>query len=321
MPFWGLRARGYSSTKAPGAKAHVPASVFSAARLRAHLVLENEGFLDAVSLQVLERVIAGRLWLPYSLIELGFRNTADRVIVANHASGEDWLIAAGRVGRELIAADVRGAEALLRKREDDSQGGPVPATREEDSPDDPVREAARMAAGQLARERILRDDVIAHLMLGFWVNRCPLALAPAGLNFWNLIAAEVPGLQVRGNKLKDVMLALLRTRNRIAHHEPLIIRSKDVLTKKNEPRPTVNLIEALQVSLTRFTKRVQVATDVATALAPVAKKYLATVPGQVAEDLLPLVTSLAARQSQLLEDQAARAANRAAAWAARQSAP
>ena len=77
-----------------------------------------------MELQILNTVIAGRLWLPFSLIEIAFRNAADRSITAAHPSGEDWLIAAGRKGDVLVAADVTAPAAFRSDRDDGTPDDP-----------------------------------------------------------------------------------------------------------------------------------------------------------------------------------------------------
>jgi hypothetical protein len=83
------------------------------------------------------------------------------------------MFLAGSDGDSLIAADVVGIDDLRDERRDGSQ-------------DDPVAMAATSAASHPLRERISRDDVIAHLTFGFWTNRCERVL-PAG-NLFSLIA-------------------------------------------------------------------------------------------------------------------------------------
>ncbi len=199
--------------------------VFSAARLRGYRILEDAGLGDAVELQIVDRVIAGRLWLPFSLVEVAFRNAVDRAVTAAHPQGSDWLLAAGRDGDSLIAAAVEGPDSFCGARDDGTEH-------------DPIAEAARMAALQLNRERISRDDLIAHLMFGFWVHRCGPALN-AGANalaVWELTGLEFDEPLRDAQRLEKLMVQLLRTRNRVAHHEPLVFRAKHVFRRDGEPR-------------------------------------------------------------------------------------
>jgi hypothetical protein len=268
--------------------------VFSTARLRGYRVLEEAGLGDAVGLQVLNAVIAGRLWLPFSLIEIAFRNVADRAIAGAHERGDDWLIAAGREGDVLVAIDVIAPAALQAFRPDGSQ-------------EDPVADAAQMAGRQLNRERISRDDLIAHLMLGFWVRRCPAALhAECGLQVWDLVAASLDSPLDQGERLESVMTQLARTRNRVAHHEPLLFRAKHVFTKAGEPKTGAALVSSLQDAIPPFLEEVQLAVDTAKTIAPMAADYLDPVPDLIRTEIAPLEATLREARRRLREAREAR---------------
>jgi len=120
--------------------------------------MEAAGLGDAVALHILDTAIAAQLWLPLSLAEVGFRNAADRALSTSQERGEDWFISAGKDGEALRAANVAGLECFR-------------LTADDGSFDDPVADAATRASTHLSRDVISRDDVIAHLMLGFWVVR------------------------------------------------------------------------------------------------------------------------------------------------------
>jgi hypothetical protein len=274
--------------------------VFSTARLRGYRVLEEAGLGDAVGLQVLNAVIAGRLWLPFSLIEIAFRNVADRAIAVAHEKGDDWLIAAGREGDVLVAIEVIAPAALQAFRQDGSQ-------------EDPVADAARMAGRQLNRERISRDDLIAHLMLGFWVRRCPAALdQESGLQVWDLVAASLDSPLDDGERLQNVMTRLARTRNRVAHHEPLLFRAKHVFTKAGEPKVGAALVSSLQEAVPPFLEEVQLTVDTAKTMAPMAAHYLDPVPDLIRTDIAPLEATLREARRRLREARDARIAAREA---------
>ncbi len=270
-------------------------------------MLENAGLGDAVALQVLDTVIAGRLWLPFSLIEIAFRNTADRAISAAHPSGEDWLVSVGRKGDVLVAVEVAAPPALRGFRHDGTE-------------DDPIAEAARMAGKQLDRDEISRDDLIAHLMLGFWVHRCSGALAEdPGLHVWNLIAgADLAAPLDNSDHLERVMTRLLRTRNRVAHHEPLLFRAKHVFTKSGEPKTGADLVTSLQSAIESFLKEVELTVETAKTIAPMASKYIDSVPDMVRADIAPFEAVLTAERRRLREAREARIAARLAERAARQ---
>jgi hypothetical protein len=280
--------------------------VFSAARLRGYRVLQDAGLGEDVSLQVLNTVVAARLWLPFSLIEIAFRNASDGAISAAHSEGLDWLLSGGRDGVELVAREVAARETFRGERWDGTT-------------EDPVADAARMASRQLARERITRDDLIAHLMLGFWVHRCPDALAAGepALDTWGLVAATLDPPLDDPEYLRGTMSRLLRTRNRVAHHEPLLFRAKHVFSRSGEPKVGADLVASLQGAVEAFLKDVQLVVATASAMAPMAAKHIASVPDQVKVDIGAFEGLLAAERSRLREERDARLAARASQRASR----
>jgi hypothetical protein len=170
---------------------------------------------------VLNVLVASRLWLPASLIEVAFRNHADSAISKSHSEESNWLFGAGGGSEPLSALAVSGYE-MLRE------------TRPDGSVDDPVVTAARMARDQTGRDQITRDDVIAHLMLGFWVVRAPAALAASEERFdvFASVAANLPAPLDDAENLARRMTSFLRLRNRIAHHEPVLFRAKHVFDRR-----------------------------------------------------------------------------------------
>src|SRR5205085_12032617 len=148
-----------------------------AARLRAYRVLEAAGLGAAADLQILGTVVAARLWVPLSLIEIAFRNAADALVTAAHHRGSSWPFADDLPSETFEAGSIRGADAFT------TEGTTIPADA------DPVRTAASMA-GQLGRPTISRDDVMAHLMLGFWVVRVPesLSVDDPAIHIFDLLA-------------------------------------------------------------------------------------------------------------------------------------
>jgi hypothetical protein len=283
----------------------MPDRVFSAARLRAYSVLEDAGLGDALDLHLRNSVIAGRLWLPFSLIEIAFRNAVDRAVTANHPAGEDWFLAAGRDGDDLIALEVVGIEALRAERDDGTQ-------------DDPIAEAARMARRQISRDSVSRDDIIAHLMMGFWVNRCPDALLREfGINLWELVSADCAPRLDDPEELARVMSQLLRMRNRVAHHESLLFRAKHVFTRAGEAKHPHDLVTSLLDAIPAFLRDVELAVTTAETLAPIARKSLASVIDNVRADIGPFEAVLIAERRRLREAREARLAARAARLAAR----
>ena len=275
--------------------------VFSAARLRGYRVLEDAGLGEAVELQIIDRVIAGRLWLPFSLVELAFRNAVDRAVTAAHELGSDWLIAAGRDGASLIAAAVKGPTTLWGPRDDGTDH-------------DPIADAARMAADQLDRERISRDDLVAHLMFGFWVHRCGpgLAAQEPALAVWELTAAEFEAPLDDSEHLRRVMGQLLRTRNRVAHHEPIVFRAKHLFRRDGSPKNAAELVMSLEGAIPAFLAEVDLAVRTAVAMAPMAARFLEAVPDQIRADVGQLQAAVAAERRRLREARDARLAAREA---------
>jgi hypothetical protein len=275
--------------------------VFSAARLRGYRVLEEAGLGDAVELQIIDRVIAGRLWLPFSLVELAFRNAVDRAVTAAHDLGSDWLIAEGIDGASLIAAAVKGPAEFWGPRDDGTDH-------------DPIAEAARRAADQPDRERISRDDLVAHLTFGFWVHRCGpgLEAQKPTLAVWELTSAELGAPLEDPESLRKVMGRLLRTRNRVAHHEPLLFRTKHLFRRDGSPKNAAELVTSLEGRIPGFLAEVDLAVETAVAMAPMAARFLEAVPDQIRGDVGPLQAAVAAERRRLREARDARLAARQA---------
>jgi len=254
----------------------VPDRIFSAARLRGYRLLEAAGVADAVSLQITNTLLAAQLWLPYSLIEIAFRNKLDGLIRESHPSKEDWLLSTGRDGAALIVAETASPPEFHFEREDGST-------------EDPIYVAARTASRVLQRERISRDDIIAHLMLGFWVNRCPDALATQGFNVYDLAASEWPAPLNDPFGLRRTMRDhVLSTRNRVAHHEPLLFKKKHLFLD-DAPRTERDMVVAvLEGAFKTFRKEVRVAVDTATAMVPQAAGALGDVSLAIEAALKPL---------------------------------
>jgi len=265
----------------------VPDDLFSPARLRTYRVLEQESLCDPIELQIVDRLVAGHLWLPVSLIEIGFRNRTDRAIAAAHPRGPDWLFdpRVTFAGARLPAVDVFGAPMLV--------------THQGTSASDSVREAARMAAVQLQSTKVTRDDVIAHLMLGFWIARCPEGLKTQGIDMWSVLAPTLTGSLTDPAHLRRVMNKLGDLRNRVAHHEPIVVRAKNVYGKNLTARTGPGLVQAVGSALDAFVVDVDVAVEAAGILAPVATKYLGAVRPQIDSTLAPTRVKLRAREREV----------------------
>lgn len=222
------------------------------------------------------------MWLPYALIEVAFRNMIDRIICGVHPDAADWLFASGRQGDVLRVADVAAPAQFHASRDDGSNH-------------DPVLDAARTAGRVLASEEITRDDVIAHLMLGFWVNRCADGLGSQGYNMYDLVAAELPPplddpLQLR----KTMRDHILWTRNRVAHHEPLLFKKKHLFHKGVARNERDLIVAVLEGAFPNFRKEVSIAVETARVMVPQAGAQLDRIVADVEESLLPFDDRLAA---------------------------
>lgn len=234
----------------------------------------------------------------------------DRAVSAVHPAGQDWLIAAGGVGDQLVALAVQGPPVFQSERQDGSF-------------EDPIADAARMAGRQPPRERISRDDLIAHLMLGFWVHRCAEALASdPGLDVWNLVAANQAAPLDDGDYLAKLMSGLLRTRNRVAHHEPLMFRAKHVFNAKSgEPKTPAELVPSLQDAIPPFLTEVDLAVTTAQCIAPDASRYLDSLPDKIRAEIAPLEAKLTLERQRLREAREVRLAAAKAKRAADRQTP
>jgi hypothetical protein len=160
-----------------------------------------------------------------------------------------------------------------------------------------------MASQHLGRSEISRDDVIAHLMFGFWVVRVPRALEIEKLRIdvFELVADELPpplddGATLR-ESLEDEVLPL---RNRVAHHEAVLFRAKHVFAKKTGLAKTgTDLISSLTSRVPKFHEQVELVGTTAQAMAPMAEGYLNDMAASVRTDLEPLQKLLDERREEL----------------------
>jgi hypothetical protein len=276
-------------------------SVFSAARLRAYRVLEAAGLGAAADLQILATVVAARLWVPLSLIEVAFRNATDALVCASHPRGPSWLFAYNlEPEKPLEAFSIRGASAFT-------------TTGEGVADPDPVQTAATMA-GQLGRASITRDDVIAHLMLGFWVVRVPegLRAEESPIPIFDSLAAYFDEKLGDGRSLEKLMRTdILLTRNRVAHHEPVLIRAKHVFDRRTGNAKTGNeLLTSLQGALDKFERLSSTINTTARIMAPMAAATLDSIETQLRDDLKPLREQIQTRRAQFAALRDARRAER-----------
>ena len=285
----------------------MPESVFSSARLRAYRPLEDAGLWTAADMAIRNTLIGSHLWLPVSLIEIAFRNLADAAICAIHPAGPGWLIATGQNEDGSIDPNRLAGPAWLHMERDDG------------SIEDPVRIAGGMAQRHSGRGVIGRDDLIANLMLGFWVNRVPEGLEAGAdghppLDVFAAVAQRLGPPVDTGCALRDCMVDdILRIRNRLAHHEPLLFRRKHLLHKKTQkPKSDADLVTSLQGAIESFRREAEEVVEIARAMAPLASDHLDLVSEQIASDLDPLAARLAEERAKLREAREARRASRLA---------
>jgi hypothetical protein len=209
--------------------------------------------------------------------------------------GQGWLMKAGRRGDVLVARDVVGPVELLGRRDDGTF-------------EDPVAAAARMAGRQLGRDEISRDDLIAHLTLGFWVVRVPGGF---GVNrVFDVVAASLGSPLHDGVALRHVMVDhVLRTRNRVAHHEPLLFRAKHVLTRSGVPKTGADLAVSLLGAIDTLVEEVRLTVLTARTLAPIVAPRLERVQPQVESRVSGLAQRLVEERDRI---RSARDARRAA---------
>lgn len=276
--------------------------VFSEARLYQYRLLEKAGVGDGEELHILNTTLAAQLWLPYSLIEVAFRNHVDRVVSGLHPQREDWFLATGRDGDSLIAHSVTSPPTFHASRRDGSRH-------------DPVSDAAEAASAVPPRARVTRNDLIAHLMLGFWVNRCADALGKQGFSYYDLISEPFPGPLNDGLHLRKTMRDhVLSMRNRVAHHEPVLFRRRHLFNKDGTERtPSDILVNVEQGALPNFRREASIAMETAEALVPAAAKpYLDEAARVIDTALNPLEKRVAHMRDELRKQRQARVAAREA---------
>ena len=169
--------------------------------------------------------------------------------------------------------------------------------------DDPVAAAARETARLLSRKKISRDDLVAHLMLGFWVVRVPEAFEASNpkLDVFGLVAARVSLPQADRTAFRKLMInKILRIRNRLAHHEPVLFRGKHVFAAKTcEAKLGLDLVTSLLGAVATFEKEAMTVLDTAKLMVPMAMNHLDHVAEHVAADLKPIKERLEERRIDL----------------------
>jgi hypothetical protein len=103
---------------------------------------------------------------------------------------------------------------------------------------------------------------------------------------------------------------ILRTRNRVAHHEPLLLNTKHVFTKAGEAKNPHDLALAVGDGITKFLKEVDLTVKTAQCFAPMAAKYIEVVPDKIRAEIAPFRASVEKEQRRLRELSEARKAAR-----------
>lgn len=248
-------------------------------------------------------LIGAHLWLPVSMIEIAFRNLADVAISRAHPKGANWLFETGqKPDGSINGYSITGPTWLRMQRGDGSV-------------EDPVRIAGGMAQTHSSRGEIQRDDLIANLMLGFWVVRVPEGLAVAtpaspALDVFALVAELLkPPLDDAAALKRHMVNDILRIRNRLAHHEPLLFRRKHTMQKKTQAaKQGHELVSSLQGAIRSFRGEAEKVVSAARIMAPIASEHLDLVMAQLTADLDPLDERLEAERLKFKTEREARLA-------------
>lgn len=85
------------------------------------------------------------------------------------------------------------------------------------------------------------------------------------------------------------MAELALVRNRVAHHEPVLLRAKHVFAKKTgQPKVGNDLVTSLLSAVEKFERQVTTIIGTARIMAPMASETLDDVAEHVARDVRPL---------------------------------
>ena len=251
--------------------------LFSPARLGPLAGLEGEGIDDAVSLNVWNAWVASRLWLPIWIAEVAYRNITDQIASETHPNGPGWLFA--RPGSL-------------------SEGAPGLAVATPSGVwDDPVASAHAQAVQQGTSEPT-RDDVIARLTLGFWVVRTQTAFrnGSPSVDLTRLVGLRLGTRSDDGpGEFRQAVIRLHRLRNRVAHHEPLVLRSKYLLTRNAAPKKGLDLLGAVHDAIWKFGRKIDDIQMTAVFLAPMARPQINAEMDAIRASLNKLIDRVDAR--------------------------
>jgi len=160
---------------------------FSADRLNKYRLMVNGGELaTAIKLHQLDTFLAAELTIPLRVLELTLRNTIHAGL-SQARQTQFWFNAPGFEWRE---------------------------------PEQKKVEHAVKRAGHYGRSKVLAGDVVVQLYLGFW-SRCFASTYENDLWYPHL-KGLFPDRRIGGQEVIDRLERLVRTRNRVAHHEPIL---------------------------------------------------------------------------------------------------
>jgi hypothetical protein len=260
--------------------------------MRLYRDLEDAGVGEAYRLAILNIAISAQLWLPIVLIEVSWRNLVDRILVEHHPSGTWWFL------DQAPAPDSETFDASTVAR------GPAWLAG---AAGDPISASARAFQKHVRATRMRRDDMLAHLTFGFWTLGAPAAaldLDPAIDIYTHAENHLQTGLGPV--KLRARLNEMLALRNRIAHHEPIVLRVNTTVTKAGATQPPLAILRNAANGLDTFEQRAVRVADLAAALAPAAKTDIAAVPIAIRTMLDPIRDAIATSRIALEERRARR---------------
>jgi hypothetical protein len=144
--------------------------------------------------------------------------------------------------------------------------------------------------------------MIAHLTFGFWTLGVPAAaldLDPAIDIYTHAENHLQTGLGPV--KLRARLNEMLALRNRIAHHEPIVLHVNTTVTKAGATQPPLAILRNAANGLDTFEQRPLRVADLAAALAPAAKTDIAAVPIAIRTMLDPIRDAIATSRIALEE--------------------
>jgi len=160
---------------------------FSADRLNKYRLMVGDGELTtAIKLHQLDTSLTAELTIPLRVLELTLRG-AIHVALSEARQTKFWFNDPGFEWRE---PELKKVEHAVKR------------------------------AGHYGRAKVLPSDVIVQLYLGFW-SRCFASTYENDLWYPHL-KHLFPDRRIGRQQVNDCLERLVRTRNRVAHHEPIL---------------------------------------------------------------------------------------------------